>query len=119
MVLDVGKEGKLTDLSDGTPAQLRLSADKATVLDIHAEGPSYHGVVKAVDTEKNSITLTITVKKGADGEVKTFTTTKTSVVVTAINGAPLKLSDVRAEQEVVVRLTVDQKTVAKITVLGE
>jgi RNA polymerase sigma factor (sigma-70 family) len=111
--------GKLTDLIDGTAAQLRLSADQATALEVRAEGPSFQGTVKLLDSDKNSITLTIGAKNGMGGEDKEFKLTKETVVLTEINGAALKLTDVRADKEVILRLSIDQKAAARITVLGE
>jgi RNA polymerase sigma factor (sigma-70 family) len=114
-----GKQGKLADLIDGTVASLRLSADRATVLDIHAEGPSFRGIVKFVDTDKKVITLTIGGKNGVGGEDRTFEMAKNIVVRTDINGAPLKLADLKTEKEVILRLAIDQKAAERITLLGE
>jgi hypothetical protein len=113
------KEGKLTDLIDGTLARLRQSADKGTVLEIRAEGPSFHGVVKLVDADNKTITLTIGAKNGAGGEDKSFPLTKDTRIVTAIYGVPLKLADVKPDNEVILRLTIDQKATARITLPGQ
>ena len=53
------------------------------------------------------------------GEDKEFKLTKETVVLTEINGAALKLTDVRADKEVILRLCIDQKAATRITVLGE
>jgi small nuclear ribonucleoprotein (snRNP)-like protein len=119
ILIDEKTAGKLTDLIDGTVAQLRLSADQATALEVRAEGPSFRGTVKAVDADKNIITLTIGAKNGMGGEDKEFKLTKETVVLTEINGAALKLTDVRTEKEVILRLSIDQKAATRITVLGE
>jgi RNA polymerase sigma factor (sigma-70 family) len=119
IVLDDTTAGKLTDLIDGTVAQLRLSADQTTVLEVRAEGPSFRGTVKVFDPDKNTITLTIGAKNGVGGEDKDFNLTKETLVLTEINGAALKLADVRADKEVILRLSIDQKAAARITVLGE
>jgi RNA polymerase sigma factor (sigma-70 family) len=119
ILIEGNKEGKLTDLIDGTAAQARLSVDKATVLELHAEGPSFEGLVKAFDPEKNIITLTIGGKNGVGGEDKEFKLAKETVVLTEINGAALKPTDLRADKRVVLRLSIDQKAAARITVLGE
>jgi RNA polymerase sigma factor (sigma-70 family) len=119
ILIDEKTAGKLTDLIDGTVAQLRLSADQATALEVRAEGPSYRGTVKALDPDRNTITLTIGAKNGVGGEDKEFKLTKGTVVLTEINGAALKLADVRADKEVILRLSIDQKAAARITVLGE
>jgi RNA polymerase sigma factor (sigma-70 family) len=119
IVLDENRAGKLTDLIDGTVVRLRLSVDKTTVLDLHAEGPSFRGIVKAFDPDKDMITLTIGGKGGVGGEDKEFKLTRNTVVRTGINGALLKLTDIRAEKEVILRLSIDQKVAVWISVLGE
>jgi RNA polymerase sigma factor (sigma-70 family) len=119
ILIDEKTAGKLTDLIDGTVAQLRLSADQATALEIRAEGPSFRGTIKALDPDKDAITLTIGAKGGMGGEDKEFKLTKETVVLTEINGAALKLTDVRADKEVILRLSIDQKATTRITVLGE
>jgi hypothetical protein len=119
ILIDEKTAGKLTDLIDGTAAQLRLSADQATALEVRAEGPSFQGTVKVLDPATNTITLTIGAKNGMGGEDKEFKLTKETVVLTAINGVALKLADVRADREVILRLAIDQKAAARITVLGE
>jgi RNA polymerase sigma factor (sigma-70 family) len=119
ILIDEKTAGKLTDLIDGTAAQLRLSADQATAFEVRAEGPSFRGTVKALDPDKNTITLTIGAKEGVGGEDKEFKLTKETVVLTEINGAALKLMDVRADKEIILRLSIDQKAATRITVLGE
>jgi hypothetical protein len=119
IVIDSTAAGKLTDLIDGTVAQLRLSVDQARVLEIHAEGPSFRGTVKALGPDLKAITLTIGAKGGVGGEDKEFKLTKETVVLTEINAAPLKLTDVKTEKEVILRLSIDQKAATRITVLGE
>src|SRR5262249_47617698 len=119
ILIDEKKEGKLTDLIDGTVAQLRLSVDQATALEIHAAGPSFQGTVKAFDPEKSTITLTMGAKGGMGGGEKKFKLTKATITLTEGNGVPLKLTDWRVDKEVVLRLSIDQKAAARITVLGE
>ncbi|HJZ93203.1 MAG TPA: sigma-70 family RNA polymerase sigma factor [Gemmataceae bacterium] len=119
IMIDEHKKGKLSDLIEGTVAQLRLSADQSSVLEIHATGPSFRGRVKFVDADKNLITLTIGGKNGVGGEDKDFTLSKDTAVATETYGAPLKLSDVRTDREVILRLAIDQKAAARIIVLGE
>jgi small nuclear ribonucleoprotein (snRNP)-like protein len=121
ILIEENRAGKLTDLIDGTAAQLRLSVDKATVRELRAEGPSFQGTVKALDPDKNTITLTIGAKGGEGGEDKEFKLTRETVVLTEINGVPLKLTDLRprVDKEVVLRLSIDQKAAARVTILGE
>jgi hypothetical protein len=115
--IDGTRAGKLTDLIEGTAAVLRLSADQSVVREIQAEGPSFQGTVKSV--VKDTITLTIGAKGGIGGEDKEFKTTKDTVVVTEIYGTPLQFSDLKADKEVVLRLSLDQKAAARITLRGE
>jgi RNA polymerase sigma factor (sigma-70 family) len=119
ILIDGQRVGKLTDVIDGTVVQLRLSTDQATALEVRAEGPSFQGTVKAIDTDKNTLTLTIGAKNGMGGEDKEFKLMRGTVVLTEINGAALTLKDVRADKEVILRMSIDQKAVARITVLGE
>jgi len=119
IVIDDDTKGKLADLIDGTAARVRLAADRSSALEIRATGPSFAGIVKVFDPDKGTITLLIGSKNGVGGEDKDFKLSKDTKVVTEINGAPLKLSDVRAEREVVLRLSIDQKAVGRITVVGE
>jgi RNA polymerase sigma factor (sigma-70 family) len=118
ILIDEKKKGKLSELIDGTVAQVRLSVDKATALEIRAEGPSFRGTVKAFDPNKNII-LTIGAKGGVGGEDKEFKLTKETVVLTEINGVPRKQTDLQVDKEVVLRLSIDQKAAARVTVLGE
>jgi len=119
IVIEGTREGKLADLIDGTVARVRLSADRSAVLEIHAEGPSYRGIVKVIDPEKGLITLTIGGKGGVGGEDRDFKLTKDTAFVTEINGVPLKPADVKPEREVFLRLTIDQKAVGRVVVRGE
>lgn len=119
VIIDDRREGKLSDLIDGTVVHAKLSADKREVIGIiHAEGPSYQGVVKSVDTNANTITINVGGKKGG-GEDKTFTITKDTAIVTGKNALALKLSDVKPDKDVSVRLAIDQKAVLKITLVQE
>jgi hypothetical protein len=119
IVIDEKREGKLSELIDGTVAQVRLSVDKATALEIRAEGPSFRGVVKLFDSDKNLITLTIGGKGGQGGEDREFRLTNETVVLTELNGVSLKRTDLRVDREVVLRLSLDQKAASRITILGE
>ena len=118
VVIEERRDGKLAELIDGTVARLRLSADRSEVLEVHAEGPSYKGEVKAIDTDKGTITLIIGAKGGVGGEDKDFKLAKTTVVTEA-SGAPMKLADLKVDTPVVLRLAIDQKAAARITVAGE
>ena len=116
--LDDKKPGKLADLIDGTVVQARLSADKSLVLDIQAAGPSFRGLVKGIDPDKNKIVLLIGSKNGEGGEEKEFKLTKDTIVGTEAFGVPVKLTDLK-DKDVVLRLSQDQKSTYRITVVGE
>ena len=117
--LDDNATVKLTDLIDGTVVQLRLSADKAKVLDLRAEGPSFQGFVKTLDPAQNLITLTVGSKGGVGGEDQDFKVTIATIVVTEINQVSINLTDLKPDREVILRLSLDQKAAARITLLGE
>ena len=114
-----GKSGKLSDLIDGSVVlSARTSADKKQLLGtITAEGPSFKGIIKSVETDK--ITLTIGSKNGQGGEDKEFKVTKETLVLTEMNGVARKLADLKSDGEVILRLTIDQKSAETIIVLGE
>jgi hypothetical protein len=52
-------------------------------------------------------------------EDKEFKLTKDTAVVTEVYGVPVSRTDLRADREVVLRLTIDQKSAERITVLGQ
>ncbi|MCH8840955.1 MAG: hypothetical protein IH831_09860, partial [Planctomycetes bacterium] len=119
IVIEGKKAGKLTDLIEGTVARLRLSVDKSTVLEVHAEGPRYRGKVKAIDPDRQMITLTIGGKDGVGGKDKDFKLTKSTVVVKQVFNTRLKLKDIQIGDHVVLRLSIDQKAAASLIVLSE
>jgi hypothetical protein len=120
ITIDDKGTGKLDDLIEGTIATLRLAADKSVVLGIHGRGPSFHGRVKAIDADKNVITLTIGGKNGVGGEDKEFKTSKDTVVLLRNTNERVKLTDPRvAEKDVILRMAIDQKAAAQITVVED
>ncbi len=58
------KDGAPADLAEGTSVFLQLSPDEKTVLRVEVHGGSLHGAVKAVDGEKNVLTLVTKTKDG-------------------------------------------------------
>ena len=62
---------------------------------------------------------TIGGKNGIGGDDKDFVLTKDTAVVTEALAVARKLADLKTEQQVDLRLTVDQKSVVRITILGE
>ena len=117
IVLEGNRPGKVEDLIDGAVVQVRLSADKATALEVRAEGPSFRGIVKAVDADK--ITLTIGGKGGVGGEDKEFKLTKQTVAATEMKRVPIELKNLKAEDGGDVRLSLDQKTVVQNLVVSD
>jgi hypothetical protein len=117
IVIDGTRDGKVAEVIEGTVARLRLSVDQSKVLEVQAEGPSYTGKVKAFDPDRGTITLTVGFKM--DVEDKEFKLTKDTAVVTEVYGVPVPRTDLRADREVVLRLTIDQKSAGRITVLGQ
>jgi hypothetical protein len=81
-----GRLGNLAGLPKGAYASVSLLGDSRTARGIEAVGPQLDGVVTAVDTEKR--TLTVTVSHG--GGEKTFTLTKNAKV--QIDGKPGNLA---------------------------
>ena len=67
-IANVLREVKLTDLGVGAKVLLSLSADQKTVQSIVAEGPTVHGVLKAIDATKNSVTVQFPGRSGGRGE---------------------------------------------------
>ncbi|HXG10763.1 MAG TPA: sigma-70 family RNA polymerase sigma factor [Gemmataceae bacterium] len=71
---DPDKEGKLSDLTPGTPVIVQLSVDRKTALNIRVLGASIQGRVKGVDAGSN--TITVTLKEDAQIVDKTFNLSK-------------------------------------------
>jgi RNA polymerase sigma factor (sigma-70 family) len=69
-----GKQGNLVGLPPGSVVTLNLLADQKTARSIHAERPQVSGVVKAVDAQRNTLTVEDT------GAEKTFTVAKDAKV---------------------------------------
>jgi RNA polymerase sigma factor (sigma-70 family) len=102
------KEGKLSDLGEGTPVVVHLSGyDRKTAVGVIAHGPVMHGTLKGVDGGTN--TITVTVKENAAVEDKTFPLAKN---VKADGG---KVTDLAAGAAVTLQLSVfDKKTVVAV-----
>jgi RNA polymerase sigma factor (sigma-70 family) len=102
LVKNGAKEGKLADLTEGTPVLVHLSAvEKEKAFTVHASGPSLFGAVKGVDTGANTITLTVK-ENGAVAE-RTFTLAKG----VQVDGG--KLADLTEGTPVSVRLSVHDR----------
>jgi RNA polymerase sigma factor (sigma-70 family) len=105
------KPGKLAGIPPGTNVQLTLHVDQQTVGRITANGPSYFGNVKAVDTEKNTITVT------GNREDRTFSVPPGTYIV--IDGKQAKLGQIpKGAYLHALNLCVDQQTASGINVIG-
>jgi hypothetical protein len=113
-----GQKAKLFDLSRGMAVSLQLSLDQKTVHEITVHRPSLHAMVKAVDADKN--TITIRVKEEGGLKEKTFDLAKgVSVTLVDTDKNPKgKLKDLIEDTFVVLQFSLDQKTVHAITVHG-
>jgi RNA polymerase sigma factor (sigma-70 family) len=105
-------QGKLSDLSEGVIVTLKLSADLKAVERVSARGPNHQGVIKTVDTGKNTITIS---SKPAD---QTFQLAKDVAINMAFGkkGQESKVSDLREGMNASLNLSIDKKTVRSITV---
>ena len=103
IVID-GKSGKLANLPPGSYVNLNFCVDRQTVGTIIAQGPPVPGVgvVKAVDAERNVITV----------EDKTYPVAKDANI--QIDGKTVQLAGVPTGVYVSLRLCVDQRTVGTI-----
>jgi hypothetical protein len=76
------REGTLKDLGEGTLVTAWLSLDGKQVRSVMAEGGTVSGVLKSIDAEKRSVTLTVRPPRGDDaGEEKTVTLAKEALVL--------------------------------------
>ena len=103
------KEGKLTDLTEGTPVVVQLSGyDRKTAVSVSASGPTVHGTLKGVDASANTITVTV---KETTVEDRTYDLAKNAK---ADEG---KVTDISAGAIVSLRLSFfDKKTVVAVHV---
>jgi RNA polymerase sigma factor (sigma-70 family) len=99
-----GKPGKLAELPVGCYVNLGLSADQRLANRIFAQGPPVAGVgvVKAVDLEKNTITV----------DDKTYPVASNANIL--INGKTCNLAGVPTGVYVTLRLCIDRQTVGTI-----
>ena len=58
------KEGKIVDLAAGATVTLRLSLDQKQVVSAQAEGPNLFGVIKSLDSGRNSLTVSLGPSRG-------------------------------------------------------
>jgi RNA polymerase sigma factor (sigma-70 family) len=97
-----GRPGKLEELPPGAFVSLRLRVDLQTVGTVNANGPRFDGAVKAVDAERNVVTIDDTA----------YPVAKDAIVV--VDGKQAPLTALPTGVPVQVSLHVDRKTVGMI-----
>jgi hypothetical protein len=118
------KEGKLSDLVTGTIVNLTLSADQTKVDSILAEGPSLRGVLKGVNIDQKTLTVTVPMQRDQEPEERTLAIASgAEVVVDDGRGRRLslkeaKLSDLVPGTFLQLALSVDQKQVLSVQAEG-
>lgn len=116
IVLDDGRgrrlsarQGKLTDITAGTAANVRLSVDQGRIMSIRIEGPTLFGMLKSVDAEKNTITIAFPRGRGEPPEERTVTLAKDARILS--EGAEAPLSSLKPGENgpyIQLRLSLDQ-----------
>jgi hypothetical protein len=106
------KQSTLAEVPVGANVNVALHVDRKTVGRLQASGRSVFASVKAVDTEKNTITVA-----GSDDDGKTFSVAPDTVIT--IDGKPGKLAGIPAGASLhALNLRVDQKTAGSINAYG-
>lgn len=117
------KEGKLADVTPGCVAMLWLTVDQKLVSAATFEGPNVNGMIKSVDINKNTVTVTQP-QRGGDAEEKTYELAKETLsLVDDGKGRRFslkegKLADMPVGSMVFLKLAPDQKYVAMIRAEG-
>jgi RNA polymerase sigma factor (sigma-70 family) len=83
------QEGKLADLAEGTRVNIQLTVDQKSVLGVHVQGASHHGILKGHDAANN--TITITVKEDGGLVDKTFQVAKDAQLFDLTEGSLVNL----------------------------
>jgi RNA polymerase sigma factor (sigma-70 family) len=106
------KEGKLSDLAEGTPVVVHLSGyDRKTAIGVSASGPTVHGTLKGVDASANTITVSVK---------ETVVEDRTYDLARGARADSGKVTDISAGAIVSLRLSVfDKKTVVAVHVHKE
>jgi RNA polymerase sigma factor (sigma-70 family) len=81
------KEGKLEDLTEGTPVLVHLSVDRARALEVRPTGATVAGTLKGYDS--GNMTLTVTVKEDGSLVDKSFTVAKDARLNDLTEGSPV------------------------------
>jgi Cu/Ag efflux protein CusF len=115
-------EGKLTDLTEGTPVVLELTPGGKTVAQVMARGPSLQGSVKSVDANASSLTITYKQKDGL--KEQTVTLAKGAKILLndglskEVKDKEGKLDDLMDGTPILVHLSVDRKRALEIRPSG-
>ena len=107
------QEGKLADLTEGTPVTVRVSAaDPKTALEVRPQGRSLNGDLKGVDAGSKQITVTVKEDGGVVDKELTLADGARVTVEDGKNSREAKLSDLAAGSRVVVQMSVIDPTKA-------
>jgi hypothetical protein len=109
-ILQDDKKAKLADLKKGARATLKLSEDRMTALSISVMGNTVQAPVKAVDAEKNAITITVETRQGKVD--KTHQVAKDAKVT--IDGKEASIKDLKEGGAVILTFAVDGSTVIQV-----
>jgi hypothetical protein len=120
------RQATLAELTVGSLATIKLSPDLKEAVSVQAEGSNVHGLIKAVDGAKQSITLTLGGQRGAEAaEERTYqVAADADVVVENEQPRPLfavrevKLVDLPVGAAASVKLSPDQNTAMFIRAEG-
>ena len=83
------QEGKLADLTEGTPVSLQLTVDRKSALSVRVQGAGVQGTLKGYDAGNS--TITVTVKENGAVVDKSFTVVKDARLVDLTEGQPVRL----------------------------
>jgi hypothetical protein len=109
------REAKLEDVPTGAMVMARLTMDRASIVQLRAEGPMIGGLLTAVDADKGTVTVAFPRGRGEDPEEKTFTLAKDARI--NVDGSDAPLSSLRIGDNgtmLQLRLSLDQKTVHQL-----
>jgi hypothetical protein len=110
LVKGAAKEGRLADLTEGTPVAVQLSAaDKGTAVGVRVLGETVRGTLKGVDA--GARTVTVTVKESGGLVDKTFALVENARAADG-DGKEVKVSDLQAGAAVSVQASVFDKAKA-------
>jgi hypothetical protein len=111
------KPARRADLVPGTIVYLEQAEDQLAVGVIRAEGPTHGGVVQAVDPGARTITVVKQRFAPVVRAQRAYTIAPDAQVT--IGGTPAPLSEVQAGAKVMLRLSVDRKTVVHVAAGGK